>query len=420
MAKEQDYTIWTLSNGLNVVFTPMPHAESVYIILTGKVGRRAEHDNEAGAAHFLEHLFFDGTNKRPSAPEINQFIESVGGTRNGFTGPEEVGYHGKVIKDNAEYMFDFISDIFQNSLLQEFEKERGVIAQEAAQDRDDPTRSLMFQRLKTMFPRQSIGQTIFDEEKNLPNMTVDTIRRYHERTYAASNFVLGISGDIEPSQAKELAETYFASIASGEPFTPQLVQVEPEHKVDIEHRDIGQSKLAISFAGLPLNHEMQSAVQVMRNVLGMGASSRLYNRLRHELNIVYFVGVRSSIFSDTGVFTILTFVDEANLQKTCDAIIEEIQRLLDKGITDQELERAKNMYLSDMTFDSEDPARVANDYTRQYLLTGKIRSVQQKIEDAQSVNKDDVIAAARQIFSDQPKVNIITPSVEKVNIPKIT
>lgn len=419
MAVNSKYQTWTLSNGLDVVFTPMPHTESVYIILTGKVGRRAEHDNETGAAHFLEHLFLDGTTKRPSAQEINRFIESVGGSRNGFTGPEEVGYHGKVVKNNAEYMFDFISDIFQHSLLEEFQKERDVIAQEAAQDQDDPMRSLMFQRITTMFPGQGIGQTIFEEEKNLPNMTPDVIQTYYRRTYTASNFALGIAGNIESKRARELAEKYFTSIEEGESLTFEPAQVQSKRTIDIETRDIGQSKLAISFAGPPLNHNMQTAVQVMRYALGMGSSSRLYNRLRHEMGIAYFTGVRLNVFSDTGIFTILTYVDETNLQKTCDTIVEEVQALLDKGISDQELERAKNMHLSDTVFNSEEPEYIANNYTRQHLLTGNVQDLQQKIDDIRSITKENVIEAARLVFSDQPKVNIITTSLKEVNIPDI-
>ncbi|PSO43278.1 hypothetical protein BRC19_01285 [Candidatus Saccharibacteria bacterium QS_5_54_17] len=420
MANDKDYEMFQLSNGLDVLLVPNRYVESVYVCLKGKVGRRAERDDEVGAAHFLEHLFFDGTQKRPSALEINRFIESVGGSRQGFTTPEEVGYESRVIKDNAEYMFDFISDIFQNSLLEEFEKERKVIAQEAAADRDDPFGSLMRQRTKTMFPRQNVGRTIFDEETNLPNMTPDILRQYHQRTYTANNFVLAVAGNIETEEAHALAEKYFSSIARGESVHPTLAETRGEKVIDIENRDTSQSKLAISFTGLPLNHDMQPAMHIMRNLLGMGSSSRLYNRLRHEMNIAYFTGIRTLDLADAGVFTILTFVDETNLQTACDAIIEEIQKLLDEGVTDQELERAKNMYLSDVTFKSDDPDYVVNNYTSQHVLTGRITSTSEKIENARNVGQADVMKIAREIFADQPKVNVITPTAGEITIPEIS
>jgi predicted Zn-dependent peptidase len=420
MASNKDYELFQLSNGLDVLLVPNQYVESVYVCLKGKVGRRAERDDEIGAAHFLEHLFFDGTQKRPSALEVNGFIESVGGSRQGLTNSDEVAYEGKVIKDNAEYMFDFISDIFQNSLLEEFEKERKVIAQEAAANRDDPALSLGRQRTKTMFPRQSVGRNIFDEETNLPHMTPDILRQYHQRTYTANNFVLGIAGNIETEEAHALAEKYFASIARGESFHPTLAQTQAEKVIDIENRNTSQSKLAISFTGLPLNHDTQPAMHIMRNLLGMGSSSRLYNRLRHEMNIAYFVGIRTLDLADAGAFTIMTFVDETNLQTACNAIIEEIQKLLDAGITDQELERAKNMYLSDVIFKSDNPAHVVDDYTSQHVLTGHVISASEKIENARSVDQADVMKIAREIFSDQPKVNIITPTADEITIPEIS
>lgn len=419
MSEHDDHHIWTLSNGLDVVFVPDSQVESVYVSLTGKVGRRAERNNEIGAAHFLEHLFFDGTGKHPSALEVNRFIESVGGTRNGFTSSEEVGYYGKVIKDNVEHMFDFVADIFQNSLLEEFEKERKVIAQEAAAKRDDPLQSLIRQRLQTAYPEQPMGRTIFDDDINLSNMTPEIVHAYHQRTYVADNFILGIAGKIDADHAQKLAETYFASIKEGEYIAFEPTEMQHKKTVDVEHRDIGQSKLAVTFKGVSLQHDMRFAVTMLRNILGVGSSSRLYNKLRHDMNIVYYVATHAMFDSDTGLFSVITFMDETNLQKTCDVIIEEIQELLNSGLVEQELERAKNMYLSGTLFNSETPEAIANRYTRQHLLTGEIQSITELIERVQSVTSEDVMKAARQVFSDQPKVNIITLSSKEVNISEI-
>jgi predicted Zn-dependent peptidase len=168
--------------------------KSVCVTLLGKVGSRAERDMELGAAHFLEHLFFDGTKKRPDALAINRLIEQTGASSNGYTTTETVEYFARVITEEAETAFDFISDIFLNSLLTEIEKERSVIAEEAAASQDNPSQLLSWQLRSTIYPNQRMGRTFADEAANLPNITREIILDYYHRTYAVDNFVLCIAG----------------------------------------------------------------------------------------------------------------------------------------------------------------------------------------------------------------------------------
>lgn len=420
MKSTESYVLSKLSNGLELLYIPMPQAKSVFISLTGKVGRRVELDSEVGAAHFLEHLFFDGTKKRPSALEISLFIEEAGAARNATTSSEIVDYFVKIIPENATAGFDFLSDIFQNSLLEEIEKERKVIAQEAVTNRDDPFRTLVRNQISTLYPGQSFGRTIFDEEANLPNINKKVLQEYLKRTYVADNFLLCVAGNIGRKEAEKLSEEYFASISNGQEVVPEPVKFNKQKTIDIQNKDVKQSKLAIGFEAYPLNHKMSMAASLLSVIAGGGQSSRLYDRLRNKSHAVYSVFSRNRQSSDTGCFLIFTFMNEENLQRACDEIVEELRRLLKEGIREGELRKAKNILLSSLLFSSENVVNLADSYTNQYLLSGKIKAVEQKTREIEQVTESEVLEAAKAIFSDQPKVNVITPTAKSLEFGRIS
>lgn len=413
------FTTGELSNGLRFLHVPVAQAQSVYVSLIGAVGRRAEEANEVGAAHFLEHLFFDGTKKRPTALEVNRFVESIGAMQNGSTWMEAVNYFAKATSDKAEEVCDFIADIFQHSLLTDIQKERQVIAQEAAFKRDDPLQSLLRKRFATLYPGQRMGRSIFDEDINLPNMTEAVIRAYYERTYVAENFLLCITGAISFENAQRLAEKYFASIKNGTPTTFAPAVIAKEKKVVIDHQAVQQSKVILSYAGFAASDPRAVQAELLSFILGRGLSSRLGDALRNKLHLVYALRALSDEYSDTGYFSIMTFTDEAKLQQAITEIISQLQKVVDDGVTQQELERAQTMLRAQLQFAAEDVMRLGDQYAAQYLLTGKVKDIASQIAEINAVTTADILAVARTIFADQPKVNVVTKSVSSLDVPSI-
>jgi predicted Zn-dependent peptidase len=409
----------TLSNGLRLLHVPAPENPAVFVAITGRVGRRAEEDDEIGAAHFLEHLFFDGTIKRPSAFEVSRFVDDLGGIRNGTTGQERVSYYIKVLSEHSKEAFDFISDILMNSALTEIAKERKVIAQEAAAKRDDPTATLGRRMYTTLYPGQRIGRTIFDEDVNLENINDKVLRNYMERNYVTGNFILTVAGNITIERATELGEEYFGGLRKGKPVKFDQAVLAKDKIVQIDKRDFTQSKMAMSFEAFPLNHKDAEVARVMSMILGGGSSSRLNNRLRNDLHLVYAIMSGLDAFSDTGYFTIQTFVNEENLQRAVDEIIKEINKLVEDGCTEEELAKGKNMILSRLLFSADNIQFVGNNYASQQLLSGQIRTIEEQSEAIRAVTTEDILRVARLIFSDEPKVNVLTKSIDNLNIPPI-
>lgn len=414
--KSYDHSEKTLANKLKVVYLPVLESPAVYLSLTGKVGRRAEKDAEVGAAHFLEHLFFDGTKKRPNPLTLNEFIESYGGVHNGSTGSETVDYWCKVLSEHSEIGFDYLSDILLNSLLNDIEKERKVISQEVAMNRDNPSRRLSRAIKSTLYPNQSIGRTIFDEEKNLSVMNKSLLENYRDRAYVANNFVLAIAGGIEKEKAFSLSEKYFGHFKSGNEIAFGLAKIERDKKVNIINGDFKQSKLAISFKGYPANTKEEKVVSLLNSLFGQGLSSRLLNRIRNELNLTYSIGSNAAFFSDAGFLTIETAVDETNLQRTANEIFKEIDRLLKNGISDEELEKAKNRVLSKILFNLEGLGFYAAGFVSKMLWNKEIKEVQEELKELKGITKEEIVAIANHIFSDSPKINILTKNLKSLEI----
>lgn len=415
----QSYTLSTLPCGLRLLHIPNKHTAFTYIELHGKVGRRAELDTEVGAAHFLEHLFFDGTSKRPDAYSLSKYLQNHGATRNGVTSQENVRYYVKILADHSEVAFDFVSDIFLNSLLSELDKERKVIAQEAANKRDDPLEYMFRRTLSIMHPHQRLARTIFDEEENLAHITENTLRTYMKRNYVAENFILSVTGNISLQHAQELGQKYFADIKHGQEVTFEPAAIEPKKIVLLENRDLEQSKLAMSFAALPLGDKRSAALWLMSIILGGGGSSRIYNKLRHDLHLVYSVYSGIDLYSDSGYFYIHAFVKEASLQLAVKELIFEINRFLHDGIDQNELQKSKEVALSRLFADAEEMDFRATYYAVQQLHTGNVQDIEARATAIRAVTIGDVMAVAKIVFADLPKVNVLTKTLKTLEVPEI-
>lgn len=409
-----DFSQFKLKNNLTVLHLPVEQSESVVVTLMGKVGRRAENEQEVGAAHFLEHLFFDGTISRPTPLEINKYLEEYGGEHNGFTRSETVDYYVKILTGHTEAAFNFLSDIFLNSLLQEIEKERKIIGQEAAAKKDNPIDILERLSLSNLYPNQSIGRNIFDEESNLNNINGNLLKSYRDRTYIAENFILAISGNITLEEATKLSTQYFEQIKNGSEISFAPSHIRENQNLVITKKDFTQSKLTINFKGFPINSWEGTVAGLLSIILGGGFSSRLFEKLRNEQHIVYSVNSYLRKFSDSGYFVIRTFVDEVNVQKAADIIFEEIYKLLNGGITDGELEKGKNTLLSNFLFRLDDLYNYASYFSSQLLLTKKIKSINEVKTEINRISKDDVLKIGNQIFSDAPKINLLTKTLDNL------
>ena len=419
--KQFTYNVSTLSSGLRLLHIPFEEAASVYVSMAGKVGRRAEHVTEVGAAHFLEHLFFDGTPRYPSSTALARLIDGHGAQHNGSTDIALVDYYTHSLPEKAEACVDFVSDIFQNSLLREpdIEKERKVIREEALAAKDDPHAFLWYEFVEYLYPDQALGRTFFAEEENLPNINHQVLETYMRRNYSAENFVLCIAGNISHEEAHRLGETYFKKIHRGQATVFDTPKFRKEGGVKFLHRPGAQAKLRIGFQGFDHYKPEAEMATVLGGILGGLASSRLFIKLRDELHLVYGIGASHTDLSDTGYFSIVTSLQEDKMQQAVNEIFSEIKRLMQNGITDEELETVKNSVRTGMAFNVEKVGTHANSAIEDLLLHGAIPQPKDELEKILRITKADVQHVAQTIFADAPKIVALTESVDSLAVPSL-
>ncbi len=410
--------IFSLSNGLRVIHIPTDKFNSAMVLLLGKAGRRSEPDEEVGAAHFLEHLLFDGTRKRPSAFEINKVIEQEGVAKNGVTSQESVAYWIKILPERIEVAFDFLSDIIFNSLLRDtdIDKEKKVISQEAMMKKDDPDDLLYRMHLKMLYPSQNIGRNILDEWKVIDQVDRSQVAQFLKRNYTARNFVLAIVGNIGKKLAIKLADKHFSAMRPGKEIQYPAALFRSEKYIEIENRDFEQTKLALSFRGYSLGEDDMYTARMLAIILGAGFSSRLYDRLRNKNHLVYSIGVRNIDFTDTGYFNIETKTSEDRLQMTINQILEESRRIAKEPVELWELDRAKNRLKSWFVFNMDDISFYTWHFSEQLLFKNEVEDIELTLGNIMKTNQNDIQRVAKYIFSDRPKVSLLTPKLKSFRV----
>lgn len=417
MLTNKNYSLTILSNNLRVLHLPYKSTSSVHLSLLGKVGRRAEKKGEIGAAHFLEHLSFDGTRKRPSSLELNKFLDEHGAQHNAFTHAETVEYFVKTIADKAEIGFDYLSDTFLNSLLKETEKEKKVITEEHNMYLDNPAAVSERRLLGILYPNLNIGRDYRDENKNIVNFTPEFIKEFYKQKYVAENFILSICGNIPKKAAFELVGKYFSFLPQGKEIEFEKALFEKEPKIDIFHGNFKQSTLKIGFKSYSSSKELKKYIysRILGKILSAGFSSRLYEKLRSQLNLVYTIRTFSVSYSDIGHFSIETKVNERKLKETMEVILSEIKRLYDEGIAQWEFVKGQNILLADFLFSLEKVENYSRYFSLPCLLGGGVITISEYVEIVKKATLNEIEEVAKEIFSDPPKIAVLTQGLRNLN-----
>ncbi|OHB24004.1 MAG: hypothetical protein A2542_04065 [Parcubacteria group bacterium RIFOXYD2_FULL_52_8] len=421
MLKEYTYNVSTLPCGLRLLHMPFTEAASVFVKLIGKVGDRAEGAHEIGAAHFFEHLIFDGTPSMPTGPDVARTLARMGGRSNGQTGGETVRYWAHVLPEQAEGAVAWLADIFLHSLHREEDvvKERKVIAEELVSRLDNPESVFWDEFESKIYAGTPIGRTLRETMDFLPKLTREGLLAYKDRAYVAENFVLEIGGNIDHARALALAEKYFVSMASG-----ARMQFAPiGHRTSINYilnKDVEQAKLALFFPGFSESDPDTPTAAVLAHILGGGQASRLFIKLREELHLVYNTGAHLDTLSDTGDFVVSAKLKEHKLNDATAAIIEILTDLSTNQASDNELETARNTAEMALALEAERVVGHMGAAGHQLLMTGKIETPQEEMAKIAKVTKADVLRVARNIFTKSPHVGLLAKDRKEFTLPAIT
>jgi len=394
------YRRTVLPNGIRVLTSAMPAARSASVSLYIGTGSRYERDEEAGLSHFLEHLLFKGSSKRPSAKEIAEAIDGVGGVMNGGTDRELTVYYVKVARPHLDLALDVLVDLVRNPLLDpsEFEKERRVVLEELAMVADSPQQLTDLLLDATLWPDQPLGRDVAGTPQSVSALTPQMTAEYLRRQYVANNVVVALAGAsdhprtgvaIMPAQGARGAGTpsrWFPASDGGGP------------RCGLRYKKTEQAHIEIAVRGLPLSHPDRYPLSFLSIILGEGMSSRLFMELRERRGLVYDVHSYVSHFQDTGAFTVYAGVDPRKAVETVQIILEEMARLRDQGPSSEELTKGRELSKGRLLLRMEDTRAVSGWLGGQELLLGKINSIDDAIAEMEAVTLEDLQRLARELL----------------------
>ena len=381
-----------LPNGLRLITAPMPQARSVAISLYVGAGSRYEKREAAGVSHFVEHLCFKGTAKRPTAQLISEAIDGVGGILNAATDREYTVFYAKVARPHLDVALDVLCDLVQTPLFDatELEKERKVVLEELAAVADSPGQQADLLLDELLWPAQPLGWDIAGTKESIEGLTRDVVVDYVRRQYVPNNMVIAVAGNVsEDEVAALLAPTLGAAVAGApDAWSPAQNGVQAPGCA-LRFKRTEQTHIALGLHGLPLDHPDRYALDLLSVLFGESMSSRLFLELRERLGLCYDVHSYVTHFLDAGSFGVYAAVDPANGHKAVGALMLELRRLTE-GIPEAELHKAKELAKGRMLLRLEDTRAVSGWLGGQEILTGEILSPEEVVARLEAVTPADL------------------------------
>jgi len=397
-----------LKNGLNFINIPMPGTRAVTVLILFPVGSRFENKKISGASHFVEHMMFKGTMKRPDYTEISRELEAVGADYNAFTYKDYTGYYVKVNTSKAELAFDWLSDIVFNSILpiKEVEKEKGVIVEEIRMYEDNPTMAidLLFDRL--MFGDNSLGWDIAGTADSVRKMTRKDLWDYYKKYYSPANAVLVVAGNLDNKKLKKLlnkfsvikGEKNFDAWSKHQKFVWEKRALPLAKRVSVQTRKLDQAHLIMGFPGLAYQNKKLYAAMVMLNILGGGMSSRLFVEVREKRGLAYMVRAGMGSFRDCGAVQVQAGLDPARLEEAVLTICTEIKKIASAAVSKKELNDAKNNLIGRLALALEDSGVQAERTAKQFWFLPKVEDFSEVKKKVKLVTVSEVQKIAEELF----------------------
>ena len=407
------YTYKKLKNGLPLIVAPMKGALSATLLFMVKAGARFETRRINGLAHFLEHMAFKGTRKRPTTLDITSEIDGAGGYINAYTSREEICYYIKSLASKVELSFDVLSDVLQNSLFEkaEIEKERGVIIEEFNMYEDMPERKSAENFERLLYGDNSMGWQVIGSKENILSFKRDDFLSYLKRLYLSGNMVLAVAGKVNQEEVTKLAQTYFGSLTKG------VKEVVPKKELKIlaprlhlARKKTEQAHLVLGLPTVSINDPDYYVVSLLSAILGGSMSSRLFIQVRERRGLAYYIRSLSEGYSDSGFLAVWAGVRIKAIDEAIKVILDELHQLTEEKIGDKELKKGKELIKGRLALGLENSSALAERCAYQQLTQGKITSPKETFAKVDRVEAGEIQNLARKFFkTNQLNLSLVGP-----------
>ncbi len=390
-----------LANGLRLITVPMADNPSVTVLVMVEAGSKYENKATSGLSHFLEHMVFKGTPKRPKAIDISRELDSIGAHYNAFTGQEYTGYYAKADVRHTDTILDVVSDMYLNPLFdaEEIKKEKGVIVEEIRMYQDLPQEHVRDMFFGLLYGDVPAGWNIAGTEDNVKSFGTEDFVKYRAEHYLSNSTIIVVSGSFDEAEMLKKIEKAFSSI-SNDPKSGKLPVSEKQKTPQIfaEFKETDQSHLVIGVRTFPVEDKRIPAMHVLSTILGRGMSSRLFVKMRNDLGICYYVKADHNPFTDHGFLSISAGVDNSRVKEAVEGILNECKRLKEELVPASEIKKAKDYIAGTTMLELETSDARAVFCCEQEVMKKKIESPAEIIERINAVTAEDVQSLAKEIF----------------------
>lgn len=393
----------TLKNGIPVLLEHMPGTQAVTALVLFKVGSRNETKTLNGVSHFVEHLFFKGTDRRPTSLELTKELDGVGADFNAFTGKDYTGYYIKVAKRHTELAVDILEDLLFHPIFdpEEIDRERGVIIEEINMYEDNPMRTSEEYSEQLMYgANHPLGYMIAGPKKNIETVSRKRILDYRDTYYHAGNMVVVLSGNLPKNTMKYVRDRFGKApkAARKAPKQKKFVHKQRSPRMQVVKKNTSQAHLALTFPGPSYNAKEMPVAKVLSVILGGGMSSRLFINVRERKGLCYYIRAGVTPYDDTGAFTIQAGFDKKRIHQAIQAIMDELVDVRDNGVLEEEIKKAKEYMSGKMSIQLEDSENVANWWGTQALHYKNAANPADYEKAIHAVTAKQVLHFARKMF----------------------
>ncbi len=391
----------TYKNGLRVITVPMKDNPTVTVLVLVGTGSSYEKKDINGISHFLEHMCFKGTVRRPNAQVISRELDALGCQYNAFTSHEYTGYYAKGDAKNFKQIFDVVSDIYLNSTFPEIEmqKEKGVIIEEINMYEDMPASHVQDLFDNVLYGDQPAGWSVLGTKENITNMVRDNFVNYKGSHYVAGNTLIVVSGNITTSEVHKEVNKYFKNIKSTNKIKEiKTKEIQDSPSILVKYKNTDQTHFVLGVRTFPLSDKRNTTLALLSGVLGAGMSSRLFIKLREEMGVAYYVRAYNDPSLDHGAFQISAGVNNSRIEEVIREIIKECNALITNKVSEGELNKVKSFIIGNMKMSLEATDDIANFYGGQELMRNEIKTLGEKIKEIKKVTSRDIQKMAKVIF----------------------
>jgi len=419
------YKLSHLPNKLPYITVPIANTDSATLTIWANVGSRNETDKIAGISHFLEHMAFKGTTKRPTPRIIAEEIDSFGGEFNASTSKEWTNFYIKAPVKRLGTAFDVLSDMVLDPLVEEeaLTREKGVIIEEIGMYEDTPSAHIgdLFEKL--IFGKSVLGRDIIGTRETVRGMKRSDFVSYREKHYFAENLLVTVAGGFQEKEVEKLVAKYFSGLKSKPRSKTNKLQIKQNKpKISVTYKKSEQAHLILGFVGNQRGHKERFAESALYTILGNGMSSRLFTEVREKRGLAYSVSSDSTNYEDTGYMDTYAGVDPKRAVEATKVILDQHYGLASGTypIEEKELTKAKEYIKGHLALGLENTKAINGFFGVRYLKLGRIDTPDEIYKAIDEVRVDDVLKLAKRVFrKENLNLAVIGPYKKQENFEKI-